>query len=34
MGLFTGFSVISSIELLYWIWFKVVIYICELTAPQ
>ena len=23
MGLFTGFSVISSIELLYWIWFKV-----------
>ena len=24
MGLFTGFSVISSIELLYWIWFKVI----------
>ena len=23
MGLFTGFSVISGIELIYWIWFKV-----------
>ena len=24
MGLFTGFSVISGIEILYWLWFKVV----------
>ena len=24
MGLFTGFSVISAIEILYWLWFKVV----------
>ena len=24
MGLFTGFSVISGIEVLYWLWFKVV----------
>ena len=23
MGLFTGFSVISGIEILYWLWFKV-----------
>ena len=23
MGLFTGFSVISAIEILYWLWFKV-----------
>ena len=25
MGLFTGFSVISGIEILYWLWFKVMI---------
>ena len=24
MGLFTGFSVISGLEILYWLWFKVV----------
>ena len=24
LGLFTGFSVISGIEVLYWLWFKVV----------
>ena len=24
MGLFTGFSVISGIEILYWLWFKVI----------
>ena len=24
MGLFTGFSVISGIEIIYWLWFKVV----------
>ena len=25
MGLFTGFSVISGIEIIYWIWFKVLL---------
>ena len=29
-GLFTGFSLISGIELLYWIWFKVQIALCYL----
>ena len=29
MGLFTGFSVISGIEIIYWIWFKVLL----LQAP-
>ena len=24
MGLFTGFSVISGIEILYWLWFKII----------
>ena len=26
MGLFTGFSVISAIEILYWLWFKVLLH--------
>ena len=26
MGLFTGFSVISGIEILYWLWFKVLLH--------
>ena len=26
MGLFTGFSVISAIEILYWLWFKVILH--------
>ena len=26
LGLFTGFSVISGIEILYWLWFKVVLH--------
>ena len=26
MGLFTGFSVISGLEILYWLWFKILIY--------
>ena len=25
MGLFTGFSVISALEIVYWLWFKVII---------
>ena len=26
MGLFTGFSVISGIEIFYWLWFKVILH--------
>ena len=26
MGLFTGFSVISGLEIIYWLWFKVLIH--------
>ena len=26
MGLFTGFSVISGIEIIYWLWFKVLLH--------
>ena len=26
MGLFTGFSVISGIEIMYWLWFKVLLH--------
>jgi len=34
MGLFTGFSVISSIELLYWIWFKVIFHKKDDASPK
>ena len=26
MGLFTGFSVISALEIMYWLWFKVLLH--------
>lgn len=32
MGLFTGFSVISGIEVLYWLWFKVVFHKHDVTV--
>ena len=35
MGLFTGFSVISGFEILYWIWFKVVFHKKDVqVAPE
>ena len=33
MGLFTGFSVISGLEILYWLWFKVLIHKKTSIAP-
>ena len=33
MGLFTGFSVISGIEILYWLWFKVVFHRKNEVSP-
>ena len=33
MGLFTGFSVISGLEILYWLWFKVLIHKKNSVAP-
>ena len=33
MGLFTGFSLISGLEIIYWLWFKVIlkkcVYLCS-----
>lgn len=34
MGLFTGFSVISGIEIIYWLWFKVVFNKKSKVAPE
>ena len=34
MGLFTGFSVISGIEILYWLWFKVVLHKDEIEPAE
>ena len=34
MGLFTGFSVISGIEILYWLWFKVIFNKKGKIAPE
>ena len=33
MGLFTGFSVISGLEILYWLWFKILINKKNSVAP-
>ena len=32
LGLFTGFSLISGLEILYWLWFKIVLHDPEDTA--
>ena len=34
MGLFTGFSVISGIEILYWLWFKVLLHRADKVGPE
>ena len=34
MGLFTGFSVISGIEILYWLWFKVLLHRADRVGPE
>ena len=34
MGLFTGFSVISGIEIIYWLWFKVVFNKKSKVSPE
>ena len=34
MGLFTGFSVISGMEIIYWLWFKVVFNKKSKVAPE
>ena len=34
LGLFTGFSVISGIEILYWLWFKVVLHKDEIEPVE
>ena len=34
MGLFTGFSVISGLEIIYWLWFKVLIHRKNSVAPS
>lgn len=34
MGLFTGFSVISGMEIIYWLWFKVVFNKKTKVAPE
>ena len=34
MGLFTGFSVISGIEILYWLWFKVLLQKAARVGPE
>ena len=34
MGLFTGFSVISGIEIIYWLWFKVVLHKDEIEPAE
>ena len=34
MGLFTGFSVISGLEIIYWLWFKVLLHGKNEVAPE
>ena len=34
MGLFTGFSVISGLEIIYWLWFKVLIHKRNSVEPE
>ena len=34
MGLFTGFSVISGLEIMYWLWFKVLLHAKEVEPAQ
>ena len=34
MGLFTGFSVISLLEILYWLWFKVIFHQKNEVVPE
>ena len=34
MGLFTGFSVISLLEILYWLWFKVIFHQKNDVVPE
>ena len=34
MGLFTGFSVISGLEIMYWLWFKVLLHAKEVEPED
>ena len=34
MGLFTGFSVISGLEIMYWLWFKVLLHAREVEPAE
>ena len=34
MGLFTGFSVISGMEIIYWLWFKVLLHKRNSVSPS
>ena len=34
MGLFTGFSVISGMEIIYWLWFKVLLHKRNAVSPS
>ena len=34
MGLFTGFSVISGLEIIYWLWFKVLLHKRNSVSPS
>ena len=34
MGLFTGFSVISGLEIMYWLWFKVLLHASEVEPEN
>ena len=34
MGLFTGFSVISGLEIMYWLWFKVLLHAKEIEPSE